>query len=213
MKGIGKEIKYHNVFLLFMIGCILGVILEGSFCYFRHGEWETHVTFLWGPFNIVYGLGAVVMYLASAELDGKSIFTQFMCFTFFGSAIEWLMGFIQDKLFNSYSWSYGKLTIGKYLSVPFALAWGLLGLIFMKVFMPFISKCFEHTESKKWRSFSKVFTVFMCINLLLSVAVFIRWGQRAKSPEPRTRIEKFIDKKYSDEYLQSRFVEWKMNDV
>lgn len=211
MKCTGKEIKYHNVFILFMIGCMLGVILEGAFCFFMRGKWETHVTFLWGPFNIVYGLGAVVMYLASYALEGKHLFTEFICFALFGSAIEWLMGFIQDKVFNSYSWSYGIMPIGKYLCVPFTLAWGFLGVVFMKVFMPFISKCFKHTDSPKWQKMSKVLTVFMCVNLLLSVAVFTRWGQRVKNPEPRTQIEKLIDKKYSNEYLQARFIEWKMN--
>lgn len=211
MKIAKKEIEYHNVLILFMVGCVLGVILEGLFCYFRRGEWETHVTFLWGPFNIVYGLGAVAMYLASVSLEGKSTVTEFMWFTVLGCAIEWLMGFIQDKMFNSYSWSYGKLSIGKYLSVPFALAWGLLGLMFMKLLMPLISKCFEHTGSKRWQKLSKVVTVFMCVNLLLSVAVFTRWGQRVKNPDPRTAIERIIDRVYPSDYLQSRFVEWKIN--
>lgn len=212
IKITGKEIKYHNVFILFMIGCVLGVILEGLFCYFRQGHWESHVTFLWGPFNIVYGLGAVAIYLASVKMENKALSAKFFWFTVLGSAIEWLMGFIQDKVFNSYSWSYGKLAIGKYLSVPFMVAWGVLGLLFMKLFMPIINKGFERTTSKKWQSFSKVFTVFMCINLLLSAAVFTRWGQRVKKPEPSTRIGKFIDSVYPNEYLQSRFVEWKMNE-
>ena len=72
------EIKYHNVFILFIIGCTLGVLLEGSFCYIMRGQWETHVTFLWGPFNIVYGLGTVVMYLASVKLNKKSWVTEFI---------------------------------------------------------------------------------------------------------------------------------------
>lgn len=207
------EIKYHNVFILFIIGCVLGVLLEGSFCYIMRGQWETHVTFLWGPFNIVYGLGAVVMYLASVKLNKKSWVTEFIWFSVLGSAVEWLMGFIQDKMFNSYSWTYNKLAIGKYVSIPFAIAWGLLGLIFIRVFMPVINKGFTHTTSKRWKDFANVFTVFMCINLALSVLVFTRWGERAQRPNPRTKIGAFIDNYYPDEVLQSRFVEWKMNET
>lgn len=211
MKEKLKKVKYRDAFLLFMVGCVLGVLLEGTFCYIRHGAWETHVTFLWGPFNIVYGLGVVAMYLASVCLDGKSVITNFLWFVFLGSAIEWLMGFIQDKMFNSYSWTYGIMPIGKYLCVPFMLAWGILGVLFMKTVMPVLNKCFEYTNSRILQYGTVILTVFMCVNLALSVVTFTRWGIRAKSHQPKTKIGEFIDKVYPDDYLQSRFVEWKMN--
>lgn len=38
-------------------------------------------------------------------------------------------------------------------------------------------------------------------------------GERAQRPNPRTKIGAFIDNYYPDEVLQSRFVEWKMNET
>lgn len=208
-----EKIKFHNIFVLFIIGCVLGVLFEGAFCYIMRGSWDTHVTFLWGPFNIVYGLGVVVMYIASVKLNTKNWFSQFLCFSILGSSVEWLMGFIEDKLFNSYSWSYGKLAIGKYISVPFMITWGILGLIFIKCLMPIISKGLEFTDTKFLKQITTVFSIVMCINLALSVLVFTRWGERSKQHNPKTKIGEYIDIRYPDEYLQSRFVEWKMNDI
>lgn len=58
-----KPITYENMFWLFMIGSVLGVILEGIWCLIRAGHWETHVVSMWGPFCIIYGFGAVGLYL------------------------------------------------------------------------------------------------------------------------------------------------------
>ena len=70
-KLIDAHTNYSNMFWLFMIGNILGVILEGIWCVIRNGRWETHVVTIWGPFCLIYGVGAVGGYLASALLSDK----------------------------------------------------------------------------------------------------------------------------------------------
>lgn len=45
---VTKPIAYENMFWLFMIGSVLGVILEGIWCLIRTGHWETHVVSMWG---------------------------------------------------------------------------------------------------------------------------------------------------------------------
>ena len=48
-----------------MLGSILGTRIEGAFCLIRHGRWETHTVALWGPFCIIYGIGAVILYVGA----------------------------------------------------------------------------------------------------------------------------------------------------
>ena len=57
-----EHATYQNMFWLFMISNVLGVILEGLWCLIRTGYWETHVVSMWGPFCIIYGFGAVGFY-------------------------------------------------------------------------------------------------------------------------------------------------------
>lgn len=54
-----KEITYDKLLILFMIGCMLGVLLEGSFCLITKGHWESHVVSIIGAFNTLYGAGMV----------------------------------------------------------------------------------------------------------------------------------------------------------
>lgn len=64
-------LSYQSLFWLFMFGNVLGVIVEGVWCRFRYGKWQTHVVALWGPFNIVYGIGIVTLYI------GETLFNRF----------------------------------------------------------------------------------------------------------------------------------------
>ena len=63
---------YQEIFWLFLVGSVLGVVVEGCWCRFRYGRWRTHVVALWGPFNIVYGIGIAVFYLGESLLQQKA---------------------------------------------------------------------------------------------------------------------------------------------
>ena len=42
-----KSIRYADLFWLFMAGSMLGVLIEGVFCIFSYGRWETHTEAVW----------------------------------------------------------------------------------------------------------------------------------------------------------------------
>lgn len=205
-----KTALFRNTFLLFMLGNVLGVILEGMFCLILRGKWETHVTFLWGYFNIVYGAGLAFIYLAALKLQKRNIFINFFAFALLGTAVEWLAGIIQEKLLRSVSWEYGKLALGRYICVPFTLAWGILGIVFVKIILPGIERLFSKIKNEGWTKLCFILAAAMAVNFIFSMAVLARWGERSVFPEPGNFIEEFIDKHYPSDYLQSRFVEWKM---
>ena len=141
---------YHYVFL-FIVGCLLGVVVEGVFAIFDKGVWENHVTFVWGYLNIVYGAGAVMSYVVAKKMAKYNIIITFVVYLILASVLEWLCGFIEEVFLNSTSWDYealGNLTIAKYISVPFSIAWGILGILFIKFLLPPITKLFmKKTEN------------------------------------------------------------------
>lgn len=60
-------VTYCNMFWLFMFGNVLGVLLEGTWCRLIFGHWETHVATIWGPFSLIYGVGAVMFYISGEK--------------------------------------------------------------------------------------------------------------------------------------------------
>lgn len=64
---MGKA-DYVALFWLFMAGSALGFIAEGLRCVLTDGHWENHSSTVWGPFCIIYGVGALAVYLISGLL-------------------------------------------------------------------------------------------------------------------------------------------------
>ena len=68
---------YATLLWLFVIGSAVGFVLEGLWCVLRTGRWESHSATIWGPFCIIYGVGAVAVYLLSAFLKNRGVLLQF----------------------------------------------------------------------------------------------------------------------------------------
>ena len=201
--------KYYHLFWFFMLGNVLGVIIEGIYCCFAYGEWRTHTTFLWGWFNIVYGLGAIVVYIVSVLVQKYNAFIKFLAFTVSATLLELILGLFAQYVLNTKAWTYEFMTIGEHISVPFSLAWGILGTLFAQYVLPLLDKLFAKMQGKAFVVISNICIVFMVINLFASLAVQYRWGQRPYKPVPTNAVERFIDEHYPDEYLEQWFNNWK----
>ena len=70
-RRLQSKITYEKLFWLFIVGSLIGVVMEGVFCVFFKGHWESHVLTLVGPFNALYGAGAVLFYSLIALLQNK----------------------------------------------------------------------------------------------------------------------------------------------
>lgn len=207
-----KRIKNLFSFLLFafITGGLIGVAAEGMWCAAVKGEWETHVTLLWSPLNVLYGVGAVIICLVSMLLKEYGYFVKFFAFACAGTVLEYLTGWFQETVFNSVSWDYSGMSLsfaGK-ISLIFSIIWGLLGTLFSIFILPVITKAVEKTNRRVLSALSIVLSVFLAADMIFSTAVLIRWGERSVS-SPDNIIEIYIDEKYPDEYLQKRFCEWK----
>ncbi len=188
MKQVEYKAKFHHFVWLFIVGCLLGVVVEGIFSLVDLGVWESHVTFLWVPLNIVYGAGACLTYVVANSLKKSNIFIEFVVFMILASVVEWICGFVEEVVLHSTSWNYGALgplTIAKYISIPFSIGWGILGVLFIKFILPPLQRLFMKMQGKGWNIAAWIITVFLVINFALSMYTFYRWGDRETAYTPK----------------------------
>ena len=63
-KSFATGIGFYKLFWVFFIGCFVGVVIEVLFCIFvTEHRYESRQGLIYGPFNPVYGFGAVAMTL------------------------------------------------------------------------------------------------------------------------------------------------------
>ena len=93
--------------------------------------------FLNGPWCPVYGFGVVIVLTCLEPLQGNLplLFLGSVALT---SALEWLTGFLLEKLFHQRWWDYSNepFNLGGYICLRFSLAWGLACLFVVELLHP-----------------------------------------------------------------------------
>lgn len=204
---ISYKVRYATLFWLFFFGSIAGLVLEGLWCVLRLGRWETHSSTVWGPFCIIYGFGAVAVYLLSGLLRNKNTLVQFIAFTVSGAAVEYFGSLFQELCFGSVSWDYSAhaLNLGGRVSLKMALMWGALGILFMRLTFPLLNRLFEKMKGKGWKIACIGMTVFMAVDLLVTAAAVTRWRTRSEGAAAANAAVQWLDDTYDDQTMEKRF--------
>lgn len=196
-----------NLILLFTVCSILGTVIETIFCYCTRGIVESRKGMLYGPFNQVYGLGAVLMALILQPLCAKGLLWVFAGGALLGGAFEFVCSWVQERMLQTVSWDYKHhaFSIGGRTSLPIMLLWGLLAILFIKAFYPGINTLLQRIHRPFATVLSRVLAVFLCVNLLLSGAAVSRWKDRLQGIPAKNSFAAFMDEKYPNEKLEKIF--------
>ena len=203
-----RELSFPVLLWLFVAGSLLGFVSEGVFHFLHHGCWGFRVGTLWGPFCVLYGFGAVVMYLVALCIRERKPLTQFVLFALTGSAVELLAGVFQKVAFGTRSWDYSAhaMNLGGYVSIKMALLWGVAGMALMYIILPVLFSGFNRLHLMQRRTLCRVVSAFMCVNLLLTCAALLRWQERTLDASPADNaVETFLDRRWPDERMRERF--------
>lgn len=206
-QAVSYKIRYATLFWLFLLGSMAGFVLEGLWCVLMQGHWEHHAATVWGPFCIIYGIGAVVVYLLSALLKNRGLLIQFAVFTVSGAAVEYFGSLFQEMCFGSVSWDYSghALNLGGRVSLKMAFMWGVLGILFMRLAFPLFNRLFAKMQGRGWRIACAALTAFMAVNLLVTAAAVTRWRTRASSQETGNPVIQWLDDTYDDQTMSRLF--------
>ena len=69
MKVKNKINELTKIFFIFMIGSLIGYIVEMIVALVQNGHLESRQGVLYGPFTPVYGIGIIVFYLFFNKVD------------------------------------------------------------------------------------------------------------------------------------------------
>lgn len=196
--------NYTKLFWIFFIGCFLGVVFETVYCLAMRHHYENRVGVLYGPFNPVYGFGAVLLTLSLKWLSDKRDLWIFLGSALIGGAFEYLCSLCQEYAFGTVSWEYSHTQFNFHgrTNVLYAFFWGLLGLLWVKEIYPRLSSLIDHIPKNISRWLTVILSLFMFFNMLVSVMALERQSRRRLGVQPTNPISEFLDRHYTDEYLK-----------
>lgn len=211
-KKFAKGFCFDKLFIVFVIGSIFGVYYEEIYNVIKQIinnlpiEYSYRRGVLYGPFNPLYGLGALVMTYFLATKKRKTYKT-FIYASLLGGAIEYLLSFFQEIFIGTKSWDYTHhfLNINGRTTIPFMLFWGLLGVVFVKWLYPIVSSLIEKIPYKFGKPLIISLIIFLSLNMAISWTALFRQTYRRQGYPPVSFIGELCDKFYTDEYLKIKF--------
>lgn len=200
-------LNLYKLFWVFLIGSFFGVVFETLYVYFMDGVWMNRAGMLYGPFNQVYGIGAVLFTVLLYRFRHKNALVIFTASAIIGGVFEYACSWVQQLAFGSVSWEYSDMpaNIGGRTNLYYAGAWGLMGLIFITHAWPFLSEHIERIPNTIGKSLTIVLAVLMLADLTLSGAAVFRASRRAENIPATNTVARWLDETYPDSYLKKAY--------
>lgn len=204
LNHFAKGLNFYKLIWILFIGSFAGVIVESLWCVLKHGYLESRTGLVYGPFNLLYGVGAIAISAALYKFRNHGGHFSFLGGIIAGSVVEYLCSWGQELIFGSRSWDYSEMpfNINGRICLLYSFFWGFLGILWMKKLYPQIAKLILKIPNSIGKRFSWVILAFFIINASVSFTSVYRWSQRLDNVAAQNSFWEIIDKRFPNERME-----------
>ena len=197
----------YQYIIIFLIASVLGLVLETVYTFVMFGVVESRVGLVWGPFSPLYGLGAVLLTVCLWQVRDRAWWQVFFISAALGGTLEQCAGWSMEHFADLQSWTYLGLPdhITQWIAWRFLLMWGVIGLVWCKLIMPELIYRIGEPTSRQQTVVVSLLTVFMVLDIVMTLACFWRAGQRHHGVPPQNPFEVYVDNHFDDEFMARTF--------
>ena len=167
----------QKIILYFFIYSFLGWLLETTFCVVTLGTFVKR-GFLYGPICPMYGFAAVGMIQLLKKVKTNTVGKFCVCMIAF-TVFEYIVAVVLESLFGLRWWDYSneRFNFQGRISLPYSIAWGIIGVIFVEKIHPFVTrklkKCLELIPKNIQNFLIYVPVLIIIIDFILSIVKYI----------------------------------------
>lgn len=197
----------YKLLLICFVGSFAGVVLEMLWCLITNGYIESRAGLVYGPFNLLYGSGAVLLTLTLFQYRNRGYIWSFLGGMIVGSALEYVCSWAQEALLGSRSWDYSHmpLNLNGRICLTYSVFWGILGVLWMKDLYPRMAKYILKIPNKIGKPLTWALTAFLIFNAIVSCVAVARWAARVQGVPASGTFWAFVDRRFPDERMQRIF--------
>ncbi len=205
MKNMISKEKFYNLFWIFILGSIFGWFIEGVFSLIKWKMFINHSAVVIGPFNMAYGLGALMLSILLSKFKNLPSWKIFILAFLGGSILEYIMSLGMELVLGFTAWDYSRkpLNLNGRICVRYSLFWGILGIIWIKYIYPCLLKFISKINNK----LVIYVAVFLIFDILLTGVAINRARAKENGIEARYTYEKVLDRTFNKEYLKNMYNE------
>lgn len=199
-----KGLNLYKLLLICFIGSFAGVIVEMLWCLLTHGYFESRAGLVYGPFNLLYGVGAVALSVCLYSFRNRGSWISFLGGMLVGSVVEYVCSWGQEMLFGSRSWDYSQMpfNINGRICLLYSIFWGLLGVLWIKNIYPRMAQWILKIPNRVGKILTVALTVFFLFDALISGIAIYRWSERIEGSAPSNALWECIDERFPNERME-----------
>lgn len=212
------KLNFFNLFWVFMVCCVLGLIIEVIFhmVWVEPGVYQNRAGLLFGPFSPIYGFGAVLLTVALNRFYKKPWPLIFLVSAVIGGVFEAAVSWWMQTSFGAIAWSYSfellsgipdpmAILFAGRTSTPFMFMWGTLGLFWIKLCLPHLLKLINLIPWKMRYSLTTAMAALMLVNGAMTLQALDCWFCRESGLAPSSPVEEFYAEYFNNDYMANRF--------
>ena len=205
-----KKSKFNEIikiFVIFMIGSIIGYVVEMVVALVQNGHFVSRQGLIYGPFTPVYGIGILVYYIFFHFMKNRSKKIVFISSMILGGVTEYQWSYVQEKAFGTISWDYSNwiFNINGRTTLIHCTYWGFAGLLYVSYIEPLIPQIEEFIKSNNVKLMTGTVAVLMLFNITISSMAAIRQKERINNIPAQSHMDAILDNMYPDEYMDRVF--------
>jgi len=192
-----------ELFWIFLLASFWGCIGETLFMLLTTGRLQNRSGVLYGPFSLVWGLGAVLFTLLFHSLAQRR--RLFWAGALLGTCYEYLCSWLQEMFFGSCFWDYSHLpfNLNGRVNLLFSAFWGAAAVLWRRQLYPRLRRRLD--SARPSRCLTVILAALMAGNIALSAAALVRMDRRQCGLPAVTELELLLDRFYPDQVLQRTF--------
>ena len=162
----------------FIVYAFLGWCVEVSYQTVHRGKFINR-GFLNGPVCPIYGFGMIILIYCLNSLANKPLLL-FIGSFFLTTVLEFITGFILEKVFNDKWWDYANepFNIKGYVCLSFSIAWGL-GAVFMLIIVhPSIALLVSFLDNRIGNVLLVLFLAYFITDLIITILAIMKIKRR-----------------------------------
>jgi len=194
----------YKLGLVIFIGSFVGVVIELLWCLITNGYLESRSGLVYGPFNMLYGVGAAALTILLYRFRNRGKWLSFMGGLLVGSVVEYLCSWLMEAAFGSASWDYSHLpfNLNGRICLAYSVMWGVLGVFWIKDLYPRLSEWILKIPNHIGKIVTWVLILFLAINCAVSGLAVLRWSERNHGVEAQNTYEQWMDARFPDERME-----------
>ena len=203
------KLDFFNVFWVFVITCVLGVVVEVLFhmIVVDPGVYQDRRGLLFGPFSPIYGVGAVLMTVALNRFKNAGLLVTFAVCTLIGGTFEYCVSLYMEVAYGVIAWDYSDqfLNVNGRTCLLYASMFGLMGLWWIKWALPRLLSIINMIPWKIRYSVTTVCAVLMLFNIGMTFQALDCWQERVNGEPVVSEVQQFYATYFDNDEMANRF--------